>query len=253
LLFVLSLAAVGWNESRHLGDRVLFEEMRESLRSGDLTRMVGRLDSTDRLSDGKFLRPGPWLRLQRVIQVYQRPAQLAVVTSPVAYAGYRWMPLETTNYSVTHASFAKLEGNAIIDELKDFQPLDPGVWLHDSQAAIRPGTHWIYPERRSLYDPRPGDVRVSFRAILPGNYSVLASPEDGRVEHYISRQGDRILLATRGNIDEATMLQTVLRRPGRLSRALRWSGLTAAGVGLLIIFLPLLPLPAVRLRRIVAD
>lgn len=117
-----------------------------------------------------------------------------------------------------------------------------------ADAALPPG--WqrgdTGPYRgRTPTDPAIGDVRVTFRALMPGTASIIAGQEGDRLAAFAAPGGSPIALATTGIAKAPAMLAKERSEARQLAWTLRFGGFVLCLVGLVLMLRPLAVLVSV--------
>ncbi len=171
----------------------------DATNNGKLVVASGALSSLERLED-EYLKPGPYLVLERHVEMFQWNEQFENEGAAPTYslewvAGQRdffsfkvpqghenpLLPAKPDRRSVGQVSFGRFDGSQIISHIKVLEPLvlepsmlkEPKLEIVDNKILIR---------RQAGVDSGSalGDVRISYNVLPRGDYTVLAQQEDER-------------------------------------------------------------------------
>lgn len=165
---------------------------------GRLVSVTGELAAAAPLGDGLYLRPGPYLRLERRVQVYRdggddgpawqdvddprAPVPPLALTAPAAALG--GLSLDTARLALPPAAPLRLVST---DLVSDTLPASDGYLFYR------------YLGRGTLERPAPGDLRISYAALpAQGQHTLLGQwdgarlvPHTGELVLYRLFRGDR--------------------------------------------------------------
>lgn len=231
VLFVFALVVIWFGEGRTNMALVAEESIAapaaqiDPANAGRLIAVTGRLDAAP-LGDGQFLAPGPYLRLERQVEMYawvehertEREEQAGGGTverttytyrmqwtdSPKSGEGFRQpsghrnppMPFEGATLSAEGGRVGAYGLNLAALDLPS--PKD----LPLTAAMVRPDDRWELADRYifmgagSPGDPKLGDVRVSYRALPAGiEATVFGEQRVEGIVTYRTAEGDELYRA----------------------------------------------------------
>ena len=132
---------------------------------------------------------------------------------------------------------------AVLDHLTPSAPVDlpegatlPPGWQHGEAGPYR---------GRDPMAPAVGDLRVSFRAVLPGTASVIAGQQGNRLAAFAVPDGSTVALATPGSASAQAMIAAERSAARTLAWVLRLVGFLLCLVGLVMLVRPLAVLVSV--------
>lgn len=227
---------------------------------GQLVAITGAL-TAEKVGDPQFIVPGPYLRLERVVEMYawveerrteRRDNAGGGSTERTTYtyerrwtsspasgegfhqpSGHRNPPLPVEGATLT-AEGGRLEGFAV--DLKAMSlpsarelKLTPAM-VQDS--AWRLVNSFLFRGKGSPDSPQVGDVRISYHALPAGvNVTAFGEQHGARLDAYRTRQGDVLYRALEGDraaaIDQLQVEDTIFDWIFRIGSLLMlWIGLT---------------------------
>ncbi len=88
-------------------------------------------------------------------------------------------------------------------------------------------------------EPKVGDVRVSFKIVKPGTFSILAAQLDGTFEPYQTKAGDAIDFIEEGTVSAETMFKNAATANSIITWLVRFLGFLFMAFGFMAIMKPL--------------
>ncbi len=284
VLFCASFAILWWNEGNIVEEKAALKEMQsqhipvkaqepDSKNNGKLIHTSAALKSTDKIGDGRYLKPGPWLKLESKVEMYQWTEEKDTKTekktggSKTTETTYRYkldwaegridssqfkktlghenpkLAVEASKHQVENVQFGKFDGREVLErispstklKLTESQLLKPdSVKIVDSKIYIP-----VSPGRQS---PQIGDVRISYNILNPGDYSVMAtqvksdSKSNPSFQEFSASNGKTKFLIEKGILTPKSMLKSAEDSAKTMTMILRFVGflVMAFGIGLVL-------------------
>lgn len=261
---VLVLAAFGlliWNEKRvdvselaATSQAISADEVTsDTSLQGQFISASGSLTSTETLSDGDYLKPGPYLALDRTVEMY---AWHELKNENDNTYTYREMwtsnPLNSSNFnnpvghenpvmvvqSLTKKVLGAKVGAYNIDMASAKLPSLQSLTLSNDNIVLLPGVQLtggetLFLGRGTSYSPQIGDLRISYK-ILPANSlaTVFGALQGQRIATYTDPENNKVYELALGDRSQALgklqsqekMMTWVSRVVGLL---LMWGGFVA--------------------------
>ncbi|MFO7167738.1 MAG: TMEM43 family protein [Chloroflexota bacterium] len=244
---------------------------------GSFVSVTGALASPETLGDEPYLRPGPYIQLERVVEMYawveRRESETRDnvggssttvtnytyekewTTSPGDSSRFAYpsghenpaMPVEGRTAAVSRASVGAYQ----IDLAEIDLPAADRLTLRPEMVTLAPGQRLadnaIYMGRGTPSSPQIGDVRISYRALAAGtNVTAFGTLAGDRLVPYMHRGEQQFYRALTGSREQAigalrseyVIMGWVLRLVGFL---MMWIGLSLV-FGPISAFLDVLPI-----------
>lgn len=271
VLFFGSFALLWWNEGEVIAAKNALDEMRKSVvktnpakpaaaHEGKLVHATGKLGSKEKLGDAPYLKPGPYLKLERKVEMFQwveeektsgsgkNKKRTYTYTkqwaegreksedfhSPDGHANPQ-LAVAPTEVSVSEASFGKLDGLAVIGHLAahDALAVTPALAAAAGPKApeIKSGMLYLKKKRGAAADA-VGDVRISYAYVKPGTYSVIARQVGSSLVPHTAKNGKENFLVEAGAKGPQAMIQTAKDQANMLALILRVVGFFLMFIGM---------------------
>lgn len=284
LMFLASFGVLYWNEGRIDLSSIALDATpldaetmtTDTTLQGTLVSVTGEVTNTETLGDDMFLKPGPYLRVARNVEMYAWVEETEEETntnlggSETTTTTYNYVKEWTDDpkseseleYPEGHENPAlTLEGDvATVDKMTvgaytvdGTVELTEGeqLTLKDSLLSLSSGAElgssaYVFMGTGSLAKPEVGDVRISYTALDQGfTGTVIGELDRSAIVKYTDEDGNSIFRVFNGGRDEAvatlhdeyTVMMWVFRALGFL---MMWLGLTSV-IGPLATFLDVLP------------
>ncbi len=245
----------------------------DAANEGALVHMSGKADTAETLQDSEFGMSAKALRLNRVAEMYQWKESESTKTEKKAGGG----STTTTTYSydkgwhdelINSSEFKKSEEHrnprsmpvgqaaymagvvafgaftlpgSLVGKITTFTPLPASqtsavpVSL-GAKGRICNGMFYVGADPAS---PQIGDVRVSFKVVLPLDVSIVARQIGSTFEPYATKAGGTIELLGTGVQSAEALFAQAQARNRMLTWLLRLAGFLAMMIGLNLVFKPL--------------
>lgn len=270
-LFILSIVLLWWNEGRAVntaldlaeGEAAVIELSQigkiDPSTHGALVHLSGLTESSEILRDDVFGIAIPALRLRRNVEMLQWRENTETKTrtklgggtetettftyekawsetlidsskfeSPADHKNPTEKPLESRN---TQASEVRLGayrlGPGLVAKLGNFNELSPPEALPEGHIAQ--GN--VIFRSADPNAPRVGDLRITFKAAMPEEISVIARNNQGILDGYRASKGSAIQLLQYGYVDATEMFQSAKSANKMLTFGLRILGIILMFVG----------------------
>lgn len=268
VLFVASFAVLWMNEGRANLAKIAGQSVAASPQAeGKLAYVSDKLNATAPVGDGEYLKPGPYITLERKVEMYAWVEEKNDTThdklgggtevtttynykkewvhavadaSQFKYPDGHGNPQLTVQPQTVYASPATV-GTYSIDA-KDMElPTPTAVTINADAAitnnAVRLDGNYLYAGKGSVATPDVGDVRVSFLAVRSGTaVTAFGKLEATSLTPYFQGK-TKLYRALDGNRDEAlATLATEYKTVGWLMRLL---GFLMMWIGLALFFGPI--------------
>lgn len=231
---------------------------------GKLVSLTGAIETTGLIGDPKFLKPGKYIMLDRIVEMYAWVEEVETETKKKTGGGTE--EKTTYRYEKAWTSDPQESSEFKIPEDHENPPLSVpsktfyapeakiGIYSFDHKAATLPGpgnveltkkiaiAHWdavligseyIFKGRGSYENPMIGDLRISFKAVNAGIKATLFGKMEGKeIVAYYHKGKTRLYRALTGTKDEAVIqLKTEHKVMGWILRIvgflLMWIGLSS--------------------------
>jgi len=201
---------------------------------GKLISVTGKLESDQMLGDPEFLKPGPYIKLIREVEMYAWKEKTHTTRETKIGGGeevrttYSYVK-EWTSHPEDSSSFRHPEGHTnpamplegetfFVESAKvgayEFAPreadLSPLTSISlNSENVILTGTaklegNYIFIGQGTLTNPQIGDLRVSFKGVKTGqNVTLFGKLENGKVVPYYHKEKTRLYRLLAGSREEA--------------------------------------------------
>lgn len=261
LLVVAAFGLLFWNEKRvdvsqlaATSQAILADEVSsDTSLQGQFVSVSGPLTSTETLSDGDYLKPGPYLALDRTIEMYAWHESKNETDNTYTYQEI-WTsnPIHSRNFnnpvghdnpvmavpSLSKKVLGAKVGAYNIDMASAKLPSLQSLTLSNDNIALLPGVQLdggdrLFLGRGTPFSPHIGDLRISYK-VLPTNTlaTVFGALQGQRIATYTDAENNKVyevVLGDRvkalGTLQSQEMMMTwVARIFGFL---LMWGGLIA--------------------------
>jgi hypothetical protein len=270
-LFIVALVLLFWNEGRAVKTAKGLAEGESSvvhLESIDpvdeatrnaLVHLTGQATSGETLRDDFFAIEVPALKLRRTVEMLQwrenseskTRTKLGGGTETVTtftyekvwsdtlidssqfdnktdYVNPRSMPLESREAAVSEVRLGAYRlGPGLVSQLNRFEEIAPPPTLPEGHVA-QGGA--IYRSTNSAA-PKIGDLRITFKAAMPGEISVVARNANGLLDGYRTKTDTTIEMLEYGIKDHAAMFQAAKQANKMLTFGLRILGIILLFIG----------------------
>lgn len=284
LMFLASFGVLYWNEGRVDLSSIALEATplaadvvtSDTALQGTLVSVTGEVTSAETVGDDMFLKPGPYLRVVRNVEMYawveeteeESNTNLGGSETTTTTYNYKkeWTDApkdeSTFEYPTDHENPSlTVEGDvATVDKLTVGvytvdgaveMPAGEQLTLKDSVLSLSSGAErasdeYVFMGTGSLASPVVGDVRISYEVLNQGfTGTVIGELDRSAIVKYTDKDGNSMFRVFNGGRDEAvatlrseyTIMMWVFRGLGFL---MMWLGL-AAVIGPIATFLDVLP------------
>jgi hypothetical protein len=269
VLFILSFVVL-WNSEGRVNIGAVAEQAvaidpssLQSSAEGNLVSLTGTMNVTEQTGDPEYLKPGDYVVLHRVVEMYAWVEKTETKTKKKTGGGTE----ETTTYRYSKEWTAAPEASSnfkipeghynphMKENPETFfaNEVKIGVYTFDHRSADLPentpislstrnaipdweieliGNKYLYRGEGSYDNPVVGDIRISFTAVLAGQKVTLFGKMNGSyIEPYYYKGKDRLYRVLSGTREEAVVrLKTEHKVTGWILRivgfVLMWIGLT---------------------------
>lgn len=270
-LFVLSIALLYWNEGRAVDTAIDLAEGESSVVSLEriddidtatrnaLVHLTGMAESSETLRDNTFGIEIPALKLRRSVEMLQWKENTESKTRTKLGGGTE---------TVTTFTYEKVWSDALIGSSRFEDPdghqnpsLKPLESLDIEAGEIRLGAYRLGPglvsELSNFHElqlptelpeghiaqgnvifrsadpnaPQIGDLRISFKAAMPAEISVVARNNNGLLDGFRAQKGSALQLLEYGNVDATAMFDSAKSANKALTFGLRILGIILMFVG----------------------
>ena len=269
-LFILAVVLLWWNEGRAVkraidlaeGESSVVELERidavDAATHQDLVHLSGLVESDDLLRDEAFGIEIPALKLLRTVEMLQWREHADTKTRTKIGGGTEtettftyekvwsesWIdsskfevvdghqnptakPLDSVELEANEVRLGAYRlGPGLIDKLNRFEELAPPEALPENHVAQ--GN--VIFRSASPNAPQVGDLRITFKAALPAEVSIVARNNNGLLDGYRANKGSAIQLLQYGVMDSSAMFESAKSA----NKALTW-GLRILGIILMFI------------------
>ncbi len=268
ILFLASFAVLWINEGRADLSKIAEKSVVASTQTqNQLVYVTGSLNAAAPIGDSEYLKPGPYIKLDRVVEMYAWQEETEEKTQDKLGGGtditttytYKktWTssPGDATKFKypdghgnpalsiqgqTTYASPASVAGYGVDAKNMELPAAEAVVLSQD--AAITNGTtrlagNNLYVGKGSPEAPEVGDVRISFEAVRAGKTVTAFGKQDGSQLAPYSEGKATLYRALEGSRDEAiSALKTEHKTVGWM---LRFIGFFMMWIGLIMCFGPI--------------
>jgi hypothetical protein len=280
LFFLGSIALLWWNEGSLAREKSALGEMAGAVQhadaaksdpanNGKLLHLVANLSSTEQLSDPPYLKGGLYLKLAREVEMFQwieksdskekkRVGGGSTTTTTYDYTT-DWKSgressenfkheeghqnprptISEQDYQVSSSTYGAYDGGAVLTQLSASTPISLTADVLDNGHKAE--GNYIYVRRNpNATSTQVGDERIEFKALLPGQFSVMARQADaGHLEAYHTSNGlDRILVQA-GSLSADEMIAAAKASAKLFAWAMRFIGFVLMWISLMVIIGPL--------------
>lgn len=284
LMFLASFGVLYWNEGRvdlssiALDATPLAAEAvtTDATLQGTLVSVTGEVTSAETLGDDMFLKPGPYLRVVRNVEMYawveetEESSKTNLGGSETTTTTYnyvkKWTASPKSASDFEHPEGHENPGLTVEGDEYTVDKLSVGAYTIDGAVALpagdtltlkdsmlslssgaeRASAEYVFMGWGSLAQPEIGDVRISYSALAQGfDGTVIGELSGDEITKYTDEDGNSMFRVFNGGRDEAvatlhseyTIMMWVFRGLGFL---MMWLGL-AAVMGPIATFLDVLP------------
>jgi len=278
LLLIGSIILIWWNEGESVKQADALEQMRDATvvlhdarvntaNDGKPVWVYGRMVPTKQLKDATFGVTSDGLVLERNVQMYQwresshssTEKKLGGGTETVTTYTYEkeWSPsvIHSSNFknSLNHQNpqempykFQRFTTDAKLGEF--YIPSDAVSTIQATQEldlSNYPQNQNLKTTHRYIYigknpdAPEVGDVRISYRVAVQGEYSVVAKQSGNVLNFYTSSNGRKLFFAQNANISPEKIFENELHSNMLKTWLFRGGGLLLMFFGFLLIMGPL--------------
>ncbi len=239
--------------------------------NGKLVHATGKLDATAKLGDAPYLAPGPYLALARHVEMYQwveksdskAKTQLGGKRRTETNFSYQmaWadgvedsshfkvptghqnpeLTVEAKNTKVQKPHFGKMDGADVLERLDANDKL-PVTAAMLASAKFKPDLKngMIYLRKKAgTTGDALGDVRISYKVIKAGPFSVIAKQVGKKYQTYVARNGKEKFLVMAGIKQPRAMIQSEKESASFVAVVLRFVGFFVMWMGLILLAGPI--------------
>jgi hypothetical protein len=281
LFFFGSFLLLWWNEGNLAREKVAFKEMERAVvpASGDkvdpalagkLVHISADLSAPESIGDSEFLAAGPYLVLERQVEMYQwvekeeSETKEKVGGSSETRTTYTYTkewkrgrensssfkhPEGHTNpvprysdatFRASNTSFGAYKGDDIVERLSGTEELSINQEQVLSSQVLASGGYLNLPVSPGAASPQVGDLRISYSVVRPGRFSIMAvQSSDARFTVFTASNGKEKFLIEAGNKSAAQLVASARDAAGTLAWILRGVGAFIMWIGLMVMLNPL--------------
>ncbi|MEO0107110.1 MAG: TMEM43 family protein [candidate division WOR-3 bacterium] len=275
LMFIISFVVLWTNEGRtNLGKvaetaLIVSPDAINSSADGKLVSITGTLETTTPIGDPEFLKPGKYVRLERIVEMFawveekETKTEKKVGGTTEEKTVYRYKK-EWTRNPKSSGEFKYPEGHEnpykSVSEQTFYAPSAKiGIYSFDPQSATLPsarpvylttqnvifsrngklvGTDYIFIGKGTFDNPQVGDIRLRFEAVQTGISVTLFGKKQGEnIIAYLHKGRDRLFRALSGTREEA--IATLKTEHKMIGWFLRIVGFLLMWIGLNLILGPI--------------
>jgi len=270
-LFLVSIILLYWNEGRAVdtaldlaeGESAVIPldhtgEVDQSTR-GQLVHLSGEAETSETLRDDAFGIEIPALKLRRSVEMlqwkenserktrtklgggtetettftYEKIWSDALIDSsnfevPDGHQNPKSKPLDSLDIEAGEIRLGAYRlGPGLVNKLSKFEELSPQADLPEGHIAQ--GN--VIFRSADPNAPQIGDLRISFKAAMPAEISIIARNNDGLLDGYRAKKGSAIQLLQYGNVDASAMFDSAKSANKALTFGLRILGIILMFVG----------------------
>jgi hypothetical protein len=287
LFFFGSFLLLWWNEGNLAREKVAFKEMESAVvpasgdqvnaaLSGKLVHISTDLSAPSAIGDPEFLAAGPYLVLERQVEMYQwvekeeKETTEKVGGSSETRTTYTYSkewkrgrensssfkyPEGHTNpkprysdetFRATGTSFGAYQGDDIVERLSGSEELSiKDEDILDQEVAVS-GGYLNLPITPGATSPQVGDLRISYSVVRPGRFSIMAvQSSEGRFTNFSASNGKEKFLIEQGNKSSAELITSARDAAGTFAWILRGVGAFVMWIGLMAMLNPLATVMAI--------
>jgi hypothetical protein len=286
ILFFLSFVVLWWNEGNVIAQKGALDEMKRAMvkvsaeeagakTNGKLVYTHATLKSGEKLGDAPYVKPGGYLAMERVVEMYQwiekeereSSRNLGGGRSTRTTYSYSmgWAPgrVESERFQmgghtnpplsidpkkrvVAKSSFGKYDGAGVLEQLPVSQSLsvtkDMLAPTKDKSQTLNKGLIYIKKNPANAADAI-GDVRISYRVVKQGDYTVMARQFPGlKLGKYRAKNGKENFLVAEGQKSAAQMITTEKENASDMAMIFRVVGFLMMWIGLNLLTGPIVTL-----------
>jgi len=264
ILFVISIILLAWNEGRAVKTAKGLEEGSSAVASlesvdrinpeynGRLIHLTGLADGKQTLSDPEFGLEVAALKLQRNVEMLQWKEKTESTTRNKLGGGTETVTTYTYEkvWSDTHidsSGFKEPEGHqnpdvmplqklekqaenitlgayklspGLVSFLKKFEEVPPPETLPEGYLTVGPAIL----KSKNPSTPQIGDLRITFKAAMPAEVSIIARQNGSLLEGYTTRTGTVLQMLQYGKVSAAAMFASAKSANKTLTWGLRLLG-----------------------------
>ncbi|NNJ12329.1 hypothetical protein EKD04_018545 [Chloroflexales bacterium ZM16-3] len=269
LLFIAAFPVIWFGEGRTNMAQVAATSVvaradrADAANEGQLIAVTGIIEA-DPIGDEPYLRPGAYLKLERVAEMYAWVEHKETKTrdevgggtrtettytyrkewtsSPQSGEGFEYpsghrnpaMEFSSDTLTAANGSIGAYEldlENLELPSAKDL-PLSPAIL--SPASGVRQADNYLLISRSSLSDPQVGNIRISYKALPVGqSLTVFGAQRGGQVIAYSNEKGDRLYRALEGDraaaIKQLQVEDTIMDWVIRIGTLMMmWAGLSMA-------------------------
>lgn len=239
ILFIASFVVLWINEGRMDMSKVAKKAISvdpsfiERTAEGKLISVTGELKSPETIGDPEFLKPGPYLKLERKVEMYawvehkKERSEKKLGGEEVRITDYTYTK-EWTFHPPDSSSFRYPQGHEnppMAIQGKEFLVSEASVGAYKflpSSVIFPPGVNvslspenvilnknaqlvgdYIFIGQGSFTEPQIGDLRISFKAVMSGSTVTLFGKLEGNEVHPYYQNGNKLYRIFHGSRDEA--------------------------------------------------
>jgi hypothetical protein len=276
-MFFGSFVILWMNEGDIVAEKAAFEEMRkgtvkadankpDAKHNGKLVHATGKLDSKETIGDAGYIKPGDYLSLERNVEMYQwvekekretSTSGGSKTTKTTYYYEMDWAsgredsskfknPTGHTNPPLTisgssskasKVSFGKYDGSEVLDRV-GASDLNVTAAMLDGKHDLNNGMIYIRAKGNTGGDAL-GDVRLSYRAVKPDTFSVIAKQDGKSFETYVAKNGKEKFLVENGKKSPQQMIESAKDGAKTFAMIMRVVGFAVMWFGMCIMVGPL--------------
>jgi hypothetical protein len=281
MFFLGSFVLLWWNEGNVIAEKGSLEELKSKVvvvKSGKVLKKnankpihtTAKLTTKGKIGDAPLVKAGPYLALERSVEMYQWIETSETKTKKKLGGGKE----KTTTYKyhqgwkegrVDSSSFKKptghlnpslkwkdksvyakstkfgsFNGKEVLKRVSDRQRLDlnPKMLVKPKGAEINDGMLYKRVKGNKTKADQLGDVRISYKVLKPGTYSVIAVQKGKGLGEYTSSNGKSQFLVRTGAANKAAMITQAKDAAGTMALILRIVGFLVMFVGINMIVGP---------------
>jgi hypothetical protein len=279
LLFALGIVGLAWNEGRAVrsakglaeGASAVVEIPQDSQSTaatqGKLVHLIGKAHSPQSLQDPQFAIEVEALRLRRQVEMLQWRERTESKTKTVvgggtetttthhyekiwsdrlidsqafkeaaAHANPPAMPLESAEWTAEPIQLGNFRlGEGLVAQLSKFEEIPPPESLPEGYSTQG---NVIFKSANPV-TPQVGDLRITFKAALPAEVSVVARQSHGSLDAYPTTHGTNIEMLAYGSLTAEQMFRKAEQANKALTWGLRILGFIVLFMGMQILLAPL--------------
>ena len=158
------------------------------------------------------------------------------IKEAAAHANPPAMPLESAEWTAEPIQLGKFRlGEGLVAQLSKFEEIPPPESLPEGYSAQG---NVIFKSANPV-TPQVGDLRITFKAALPAEVSVVARQSQGMLEAYPTQHGTNIEMLAYGSLTAEQMFRKAEQANKALTWGLRILGFFVLFMGMQILLAPL--------------